>query len=70
VLVKCRVLALLVGCGDKLVALVLEPLADSKLVFRCSEKLGLVLCVLKSLRVLCQQVDFEDPSRQFIDLLD
>jgi hypothetical protein len=39
-LVKSRVLAVLVGGGDKGVALVLEPFANTKLVLGGSEKLG------------------------------
>lgn len=39
-LVEFGVLALLVGGGDQSVALILEPLADAKLVLSGSEKLG------------------------------
>ena len=44
-LVKLRVLALLVGRGDELVALLLNPFPDTKLVLRGSEELRLLLGV-------------------------
>jgi len=49
VLVEDGVGALLVGSGDKLVTLVLKPLADTELVLSATEKTGLVLGVLASL---------------------
>jgi hypothetical protein len=49
VLVKGRVLALLVGCGDELVALLLDPLAQTELVLGGTEQLGLFLCVLETI---------------------
>jgi hypothetical protein len=48
-LVELRVLALLVGCGDELVALVLDPLAQTELVLGGTEQLGLFLCVLETI---------------------
>lgn len=45
VLVELRVLALLVGCGDELVALLLDPLPQTKLVLSGTEKTGLLLSV-------------------------
>lgn len=45
VLVELGVLALLVGRGDELVALLLNPLPDAELVLSRSEKLGLLLGV-------------------------
>lgn len=45
VLVKLGVLALLVGRGDELVALLLNPLPDTELVLGGSEELGLLLGV-------------------------
>jgi hypothetical protein len=38
-LVELGVLALLVGGGNEGVTLVLQPLADTELIFSCSEKL-------------------------------
>ena len=49
VLVEGRVLTLLVGCGDELVALVLDPLAQTKLVLGGTEQLRLFLCVLETI---------------------
>jgi len=49
VLVENGVGALLVGGGDELVALVLEPLANTELILCATEKTGLVLGVLASL---------------------
>jgi hypothetical protein len=48
-LVKLGVLALLVGCRDERVALVLDPLADTELVLGRSEEVGFLLCVLAAL---------------------
>jgi hypothetical protein len=45
VLVELGVLALLVGGGDELVALLLDPLPQTKLVLGGSEKTGLLLSV-------------------------
>ena len=45
VLVELGVLALLVGGGDELVALLLDPFPDTELVLSGSEKLGLLLGV-------------------------
>lgn len=44
-LVELRVLALLVGCGYQLVALLLDPFPDTELVLSGTEKLGLLLGV-------------------------
>lgn len=49
VLVELGVLALLVGSGDEGVALVLNPLPQTKLVLGGTEKLWLLLGVLKAL---------------------
>jgi hypothetical protein len=46
VLVELGVLTLLVGGGDELVSLVLEPLADTELVLGCTKKLWDLLGVL------------------------
>lgn len=48
-LLKDTVLALLVGGGDESVSLVLEPLADSKLVLCGAEEAGLLFGVLLAL---------------------
>ena len=45
VLVKLGVLALLVGSGDELVALLLDPFPQAKLVLSGTKKLGLLLGV-------------------------
>lgn len=39
VLVELGVLSLLVGGGDELMSLILEPFADTELVLGCAEKL-------------------------------
>lgn len=48
-LVKCGVLALLVRCCDKRVALLLDPLAEAELVLSRSEEVGFLLGVLLAL---------------------
>lgn len=48
-LVESRVLTLLVGGGHQRVALVLEPLAQAELILGGTQKLGLLLGVLKPL---------------------
>ena len=45
VLVELRVLTLLVGGGDELVALLLDPLPQTELVLGGTEKTGLLLSV-------------------------
>lgn len=59
-LLEDRALALLVGGGHESVSLVLEPLADTKLVLSGTEETGLLLGVLLALfeavRVLLQAV--------------
>jgi hypothetical protein len=52
VLVELGVLALLVGCGDELVALLLDPFPDTELVLSGTEKLGLLLGVDATLWLL------------------
>lgn len=49
VLVESRVCTVLVRGGDELVALVLDPLAQTELVLSGTEQLRLVLCVLETI---------------------
>ena len=49
VFVEGRVLAFLVGSGDELMALILDPLPDSKLILGAAKQLWLVLGMLASL---------------------
>lgn len=45
VLVEHRALTLLIGCGDELVALLLDPLPQTELVLGGAEKTGFLLSV-------------------------
>lgn len=65
VLVKLRVLALLVGRGDELVALLLNPFPDTKLVLRGSEELRLLLGVDAAL-VLSDKFPLPPKARRYL----
>ena len=66
-LVKGGVGTLLVGGGHELMALVLDPLSDAKLVLCAAEQLWLVLGVLASLIAISCQLWFIDGLRATTD---